>query len=255
MRTLLSIIVISICFCSCYHTDKQTIETLVAVNQSLIQAKNTVEEGNQYTQALLEKNLANDGRMVKPYYDKAMQVIHLSDSIVRQLQILKIKLAKEVGGMINYSDDSIEYMENKDAVAKCNGILIDDGYAKSLKTTLSKYRKEIIGLFNWKDAEGRNYLLQRDTAFLKIGLLMCDYIGADGKSSSWEEHNFEHAPLVADIESLTRLQIDVRNCESNIIKYFNSNVTSSCSWGRDFRPLIIYFNRYLAAKWLRLLSN
>lgn len=168
-----------ICLCGCYNVDKQTIDAMVNVNHSLIDAKKVVEENNREIHGWLERALADDRIKVQPYYNKAIRVIRLSDTLVQQLQNLKIELAKEAGGTNNYKDDSIEFIENKVAVTQCNNILLDGNHtnAQTIKTAFSKYRKVVIESVDPKDS-----------GWLGIGLLMPNYTSSSGEILSWEDH-------------------------------------------------------------------
>ncbi|HTB07056.1 MAG TPA: hypothetical protein VK806_08910 [Bacteroidia bacterium] len=246
MKKYLFVIALASCISGCYHTDKQTIDSLVAVNQSLVDAKRNIQENNQHIYDQLRRAMEMDRMKTKPYYDKAMQAVRYSDSLVGQIQNLKISLVQEVDGMNKFTDDSLEHVKNKDAVTKANSILISGSeWAKQLKLSIALYRNSMVNLLNGKDENGHNYLALKDTMQLSMGLLTVDIDNAHDKEISWEEYYFAHAPLTADIVTLTRLQVDIRNCEANFMLYLYGNLSSSC--GVSYR-YGVFFNRYYGGK-------
>ena len=48
----------------------------------------------------------------------------------------------------------------------------------------------------------------------------------DGTTISWEQHKFEHFPLISVLTFLTKMQSDVRTSEANVIDYLQKNINA-----------------------------
>ncbi len=98
------------------------------------------------------------------------------------------------------------------------GIEGNNGKAFELKKKLIDFRKYLVGLINEKKApqliESINGILNTEDPPKK----------EDGEVNSWESLRFGHIPVIAVIPQLTKVQVDVLNCEAEVVNYLLQQV-------------------------------
>lgn len=176
----------------------------------------TVEKQNSSIYTAFEAAAAENPVKAGPWRDKANDVKSRSASLYQQIEDLKRGVIEASGGADEESGDPNKPQKMDDLEASPNYFLIQGNGAK-LKAALADYRE-----FMKTEAEGNDLLMNS----LEGTFDLSDH-KHDGTTISWEQHKFEHFPLISVLTFLTKMQSDVRTSEANVIDYLQKNITAS----------------------------
>jgi len=176
----------------------------------------TVEKQNSSIYTAFEAAAAENPVKAGPWRDKANDVKSRSAALYQQIEDLKRGVIEASGGADEESGDPNKPQKMDDLEASPNYFLIQGNGAK-LKAALADYRE-----FMKTEAEGNDLLMNS----LEGTFDLSDY-KHDGTTISWEQHKFEHFPLISVLTFLTKMQSDVRTSEANVIDYLQKNITAS----------------------------
>jgi gliding motility-associated protein GldM len=176
----------------------------------------TVEKQNSSIYTAFEAAAAENPVKAGPWRDKANDVKSRSAALYQQIEDLKRGVIEASGGSDEESGDPNKPQKMDDLEASPNYFLIQGNGAK-LKAALAEYRE-----FMKTEAEGNDLLINS----LEGTFDLSDH-KHDGTKISWEQHKFEHFPLISVLTFLTKMQSDVRTSEANVIDYLQKNITAS----------------------------
>ena len=207
------------------------------VSAEVLDAFGAVDEGlNKTAKIYGEKNLTlynefneqyvQNEIKVKPWKDKADEVQKRSNELFDYIQDLKIKIIT-VGGQGDPEDGVITEdgeinnaaIEGKDKMDAPSQVLIGpnmDGKAFELKDKINVYRDYLVSLVDEEDV--------RVISSLQTNLDTEDPKHGESEHNTWEVKNFAHMPLAAVMPLLTKMQLDVRNSESEIVQYLYNEI-------------------------------
>jgi hypothetical protein len=201
---------------------KRTIETLDQTNNKVI-----VDFDGQYE---LNKD------KVGPWRDKAQEVKKQADEIYDFIHNAKIQI-------LEHADEDLEIIEDKENkeinTAAIKGrdktdqpahIMIgdkNDKLARDLKIMIEKYRDYLINSIVTTD----NAEAIRASILAALDTSEKEYGKEHGKKKkneipSWERQHFEHLPLSGVMTIMAGLQINVRNAESEALKYLYGQISA-----------------------------
>jgi len=176
----------------------------------------TVEKQNSSIYTAFEAAAAENPVKAGPWRDKANDVKSRSAALYQQIEDLKRGVIEASGGADEESGDPNKPQKMDDLEASPNYFLIQGNGAK-LKAALADYRE-----FMKTEAEGNDLLMNSIDGTFDLS----DH-KHDGTTISWEQHKFEHFPLISVLTFLTKMQSDVRTSEANVIDYLQKNITAS----------------------------
>lgn len=176
----------------------------------------TVEKQNSSIYTAFEAAAAENPVKAGPWRDKANDVKSRSAALYQQIEDLKRGVIEASGGADEESGDPNKPQKMDDLEASPNYFLIQGNGAK-LKAALADYRE-----FMKTEAEGNALLMNSLDGTFDLS----DH-KHDGTTISWEQHKFEHFPLISVLTFLTKMQSDVRTSEANVIDYLQKNITAS----------------------------
>jgi len=176
----------------------------------------TVEKQNSSIYTAFEAAAAENPVKAGPWRDKANDVKSRSAALYQQIEDLKRGVIEASGGADEESGDPNKPSKMDDLEASPNYFLIQGNGAK-LKAALADYRE-----FMKTEAEGNDLLMNSIEGTFDLS----DH-KHDGTTISWEQHKFEHFPLISVLTFLTKMQSDVRTSEANVIDYLQKNITAS----------------------------
>jgi len=162
-------------------------------------------------QAFESKKLKDEPERAKPIWDKSQKVKKAVNDLNDYIVQIRTEMEKECGGF----DSSENDYKNREDVDISPRIMIEKGRAKELKKRILDTRQVILD--NLDDNGKRS---------IKISLNADDPKKLKGGvKTSWEEMYFgDGTPLTAAITALTKIQADLRNTESDVIKYILGSV-------------------------------
>jgi gliding motility-associated protein GldM len=191
--------------------------------------QNFTEETNILYGALKTKADINSARAGQ-WYQRALSVKHKADSLYNYIQSLKVEIISKadrgseaidtisVKGKKIIKPEEITSKDNMDIPAQIMIGSNNDRKAKVLKQRINTFREYVLGLVKdstiTKSIESN--LSTKDPGLTKSGEVL-----------KWEIANFESMPLIAVTTILSKIQNDVRNTETEVVRYLSDQITAS----------------------------
>ena len=186
---------------------------------------------SQFTRAY-ETNPAKAG----PWKDRAFSVRSKSDSIVEFIKELKYNIVLLTDNQVTFSGFENEPVEfsydqlpakyknlsitnilKKSDRYKSGEIMIKSPNGEKVKSLLSNYRNYLLTLT-------QNNISIKNSLNKAFDLSDVKLSGRKVKTQSWVEYNFNDMPVIAAVTLLSKIQADVRNAESDVIKHLQKEI-------------------------------
>lgn len=211
----------------------EVLEAFKVVDSSLIQTLETVNMKNRQVYASFEQAYAENKEKVGEWKDKADLVKEKTEAMISYIAQMKENLIKESGykpineenpllpdefHYVTESGDSLEITNEQDLNVPSE-FMITQGNAAELKESIAEYRNSLISLIGEDDVELKENILQAlNTPDPPVNLK------EGGENKSWETQRFQDKPLIAVLTLLSKIQIDVKNSEANLINYLFAQI-------------------------------
>jgi gliding motility-associated protein GldM len=238
------------------NVSKEILNSFVLINESLEVTNKNFTGKNQSQYAAFDAALANDEEKVSRWHSDAYDVKRSADGMVEHIEGLKQYLIMKTDKMdttevMQYVNDlknaksesdrksaaimvdslfGLRNVNSKDNYDIATNIMIggEEGKLKEGPNTASElvgklngFRDELIGKLD--PGKGASIIEALKVNFdtekkLKVSA---------SESETWPLANFYHIPLAAVITNLSKIQTDVRNAESDVVKYLFREVDAS----------------------------
>ncbi|MDF3079369.1 MAG: gldM [Sphingobacteriaceae bacterium] len=187
------------------NVSDKILEAFKVLNDSLETAKTNV--GTSVDQLFLsfeKTKLKDEPERAKPIYERAKQARAAGEELNDYVEKIKKEFATAGGGYDPESGDLVERANLDIAV----GRMINQGEGEKLKKKINETRQKLIAMLDPQDRANVSFSLEAKDP---------EKPGADKKT--WEDINFgEGTPLTAAMTILTKIQADVKNAESEVVK-------------------------------------
>ena len=149
---------------------------------------------------------------VKEWYDKAMQVRQMSDSLYNMAENLKIAIVKDADG----KDGDLRNIRNKEDMEAANQVMLAPGRGRGqeLYDAMNNYRKKML--------EMAISTRQKKTISEILSTTIPENMQTLGKN--WQEYLFESMPAAAAVTLLSTMQSNVRYTEGEILHTLEQNI-------------------------------
>ncbi|QQL50073.1 type IX secretion system motor protein PorM/GldM [Mucilaginibacter ginkgonis] len=176
------------------------------ISDSLNASKTNVSTGIANTFDAFEKTkLKEQPERAKPFYDKAKEASKVAEDLNAYVETLKKQLIDASGGF----DENINDYKGRDNLDVSSNLMINHGKGEELRKKIEETRAKLISLLNPEDRATSNLALEAKAPSTKKGVA----------SASWEQAYFgDGIPMGAAITSLTKVQADAENAESEVVK-------------------------------------
>jgi gliding motility-associated protein GldM len=211
----------------------EVLEAFRVVNSSLMQTLDAVEMQNAQMYLSFDQAYAENPTKVQEWKSKADEVKQQSKEMVDYVSKIKDELVEYSGSKLVNEDNEIndeDYYHvtiegdtleiNK--VDDLNGpseFLITQGRATEIKQKIEDYKAFLISMLGEDNEELKNTILSELNTDDPKGNLK-----EGTEKMSWESEHFENKPLIAVLTLLSKIQIDVKNSESNVVKYLYAEI-------------------------------
>ena len=149
--------------------------------------------------------LKNEPERARPVYERAVQVKKYASDLDGYINEIKNLLIKEGGGIDEASGD-VKARADVDISPR---LMVRKGHAKDLKARIEDTRAKILASLDNSEKEGLKLALNAQDPPRRKG----------GLQTTWEDDNFgDGIPLTAALTALTKIQADLRNTESDVVK-------------------------------------
>lgn len=220
------------------NVSKTVLMGYIRVNEGMEHSRDNLSENNKNISDAFLKSI--DGNpAAKPYYDRATEAKKDFDEVIAYIEKVKsnvyfhtekfedpksgdtVKLEHLVNGSYDNYDEPTHVLLGSEPNNPISGPLT----ASELKSKLIGLNKKLMALVEKMQTTDGEHLLKPDYVNLKnkLGYLIPHASGAieDGEVMNWEMENFYHLPEAAVIANLTKIQVDVKNAESEILQIFS----------------------------------
>ncbi len=152
-------------------------------------------------------NLKNDAVRARPYYDRALKVRQYCSDLDKYISDIKTELITKGGGIDEATGD-VKARADVDMSPRLMTRAKNGHKATELKKRIEDTRSKIMGLLSPEEQKG-----------LKLSLNAQDPPPRLGIKQTWEDDNFgDGIPLTAAITALTKIEADLKNTESDVVK-------------------------------------
>lgn len=191
----------------------EIIQAFVSVNNSMETTNENLKGKVDETYSRFEQQYLMNESKVGPFWDKAKEVRNLSEELIAYIEDIKWNIiSKEDRITIEEAKTTpLSDIEAKDKYDESTHYFFggsqdgSGGKAGELRQKIETYKSNILNLL---DEKHRNLKLGMDTEG--------PYKDANGNKQNWEQHNFYHTILAANVTFLNKLIADVRNVEIEV---------------------------------------
>jgi gliding motility-associated protein GldM len=200
------------------NVSKEAVEAFKKVDKGLTRTIANYAAKNSLVYEAFDKAAQTNPAKAGPFRDKANEVKQRSDELFNYIQDLKIEIITTAEGdetpAVKGKEIIIDEVKKIDENNIPSQILIGSnfqGKAFFLKRLVSDYRDDMI-----KMVGGKNMSIEES---LKSIFNTDDGLDKSGEKERWETLNFQALPLVAVITILSKMQVDVRNAETDVLNF------------------------------------
>ncbi len=224
------------------NVSKEILDAFLVVNKSMESTNESVTAKIKEKYAQFEHQYTMNREKVGPYWERAKNVKVEATDLINYLEYTKYKLVE-----ISQKEDSADIMQKYYVDTIINGVtkkVLDlrsvptkdkfdattfylirehqNGEAYEMSKMMQTYRDTILSVMGLP-ANSR-----------KVGLITnmegVTYRNADGATQTWEEHNFYHTILAADVTIINKIIGEVRSAEFNALNHLYASVSE-----KDFK--------------------
>jgi gliding motility-associated protein GldM len=211
----------------------EVLDAFQVVDSSLIETLKTVDMKNEQVYASFEQAYAENAAKVGEWKDKADRLKSLTSEMVSYISQLKEDLVRDSGVIPVSSENPVEeddfylvtengdtlIIKKEDDLNAPSEYMITQENATVLKERINEYRQNVLTLLPEEDEELTETIQAAlDTSDPPVNMR------EGGESKSWESERFLNKPLVAVLTLLSKIQIDVKNTESNVANYLFAQI-------------------------------
>jgi len=231
------------------NVSKEILDSFVTVNKGLEITKLTLGEKMNETYSTFSSLASESPKKYGDAWAAAAQVRDEADTLVAYIDRIKARLIAETDKM-EMSEVVGKDAAGRDTVISLEHIKSKDNYtvmtnlmgmgepakpkegvytAHDLRVRLEAFRDRL------KDMAAKNPVLVENMD------KMFDFSkrpDAGGKPTSWESINFYHVPLAAGVTILSKIQMDVRNAENELVNWMMGAVESKTFKFSTLSPMV-----------------
>jgi gliding motility-associated protein GldM len=226
------------------NVSKDVLNAFVLVDESLTKTTQNFYHKNDIYYKEFDRAAAENPVKAGPWKTKADDVKRKSDELSQFIQGLKVEIVKRSEGDETEAivDGNIigEKIKGRDNLFISNEVLIGpnkDGKANDLRAALEQYKEYLLTLIS------ENAVDVRET--VKASLNTDDPKTKEGEILRWQDEHFENIPLIAAVTMLSKVQSDVRNAESDALRYLFSQIEAGSFNFNLLEPVVIPSSNYI----------
>jgi gliding motility-associated protein GldM len=223
------------------NVQREVLNAFVIVDEGISKTVENFAEKNELMYTEFDKAAAQNQRKAGKWKDYAIQIKNRADNIYKTIQQDKIDIINLADGKGNEAivNDKIDGMKvnSKDNNNIPAQYMVLENHGAQLKSLITEYReycKSIIA----PDAESVK-------AAIENSLDTKDPPAEEGKIEKWENEHFEHLPLIAVITIMSGLQTNVRNAESDMLRYLYTMIDAGSFKFNKLEATIIANSNYI----------
>lgn len=228
------------------NVSKEAVEAFKKVDISLTKTTANYAKKNDISYAAFDVAAAENPEKAGAWKTKAYDVKARADEVYDYIQDLKVEIITTAEGPDSealLADNQIDITKVKkiDENNIPSEILVganQDGKGNSLKALIEDYRGFLVETLDGKD-------LAAEESILDI-LNTDDPQNLEGTGTeNWINANFQTMPLVAVITILSKMQVDVRNAETDVLGFLYTQIDAGSLRFNKIIPTVIPVSTYI----------
>lgn len=175
----------------------------------------TTENSGRENRAIFndfEEQMKKNPAKVRQWFEKAVAVKNMSDSLFDYAQEIKVRIVREADGK-NGDPANIRNKEDLEAASQVM-LAPGSGQGKILFDAINSYREKILAFVNDP--------LQKEIIASNLSTDVPE--GGNSLGKNWQEYMFEDMPVAAAVTLLSKLQSDVRYAEGEVLHSLVTNI-------------------------------
>jgi len=208
------------------NVSKEAVEAFKKVDKSLTMTLSNYVIKNDLIYREFDRAAAENPTKAGKYKTTAYEVKTRADETYNYIQDLKIEIITTAEGTdteaVKGNEVFIDAVKKIDDNNVPSQILIganENGKANTLKALMNDYREFLISTLDGKNPTAEEAL--------RKSLNTDDGEDVSGQPTRWENLTFQTLPLVAVITILSKMQVDVRNSETEVLNYLYSQIDAA----------------------------
>ncbi|MCI6671407.1 MAG: gliding motility protein GldM, partial [Prevotella sp.] len=180
------------------------------VEESLYRTTTNSSKENETIFAELETMMKKNPTKTRQWFDMAVVVRNMSDSLFNYAQQLKVQIVKEADG----KNGNPRNIKNKEDLEAPSYVMLapGSGQGRKLFNAINSYRERILKFV--ADPVKRQIIASN----------LSTEIPHTTMGKNWEEYMFEDMPTAAAVTLLSKLQSDIRYAEGEVLHTLVANV-------------------------------
>ncbi len=211
------------------NVSAEVLEAFVLIDHGLSKTTSNYRIKNEKLYTQFENQLLINKAKVLPWKLKADEIKKQAIDIIQFVQQCKVDVTKasegpETPAVLSNGEIETELIQAKSNLDAGGEIMIGiggSGKAFELKRKIIKFREYLVSLIN--PVTGKE-LIESINGILDTNDPPKD---EKGNTRTWESQRFEMIPVVSVIPQLTKVQVDVLNCEAEVVNYLLQQVGAS----------------------------
>ncbi len=221
------------------NVQKEVLNAFVIVEESLGKMNENYAEKNNLLYTAFDQANAENPAKTKKWRDLAYEIKKMADERYEMIQDLKLKILqtareKEAINGREIIPEKINGKENTDIPAQ---VMITEGNGKKLRAAIESFRKFLLD-----QVDPGSETLRKS---IESGLNTSDPPPKEGKTESWESEHFEHLPLMGVITILSGMQANIRNAESDMLRYLYTMIDKGSFKFTSLEATVIANSNYI----------
>ena len=211
----------------------EVLEAFRLIDSSLIHTLSAVDMKNQQIYSSFEQAYIENPTKVEEWKQKADEVRRISAEFNKYISDLKENLVVYSGSelvssknpydpgtfnLITSKGDTLE-IKKEDDLNGTSEFMIKQKNAEVLRAKINTFRTELVALIDDEEVELKESILKAletsdpEESSSKVG-----------EKKTWESVHFENMPMAAILTVLSKIQIDVKNSELNVLNFLFSQI-------------------------------
>ncbi|MFP4018376.1 MAG: gliding motility protein GldM [Bacteroidales bacterium] len=234
------------------NVSAEVLDAFRLVNEGIKKTTDNFMEKNETIYKDFEQEVATNEQKAGKWKKKADEVRESSQELYEYMQDIKVELIKEKmgdnveenpalyeeNGMVKVKHEKVKGEDKWDLVTR---LLIgenNNGRAYELKDLIVEYRENLISMID----EGDSEVIET----IETNLNTDDPPPTEGREQkSWEIKHFNDIPLGAVLPILSTMQADIRNAESEMIRYLYNQIEAGAFTFNKLEPTVIANSGYV----------
>jgi gliding motility-associated protein GldM len=206
------------------------------VDESIQKTIETMEQKNDLLYAEFASAYEFNQAKVEEKYQNAMTIQQEADSLVKHIEDIKYLIVRAVDNP-EATPDNYSGIDNQDVAAQ--KMITEKGGERSekLKNHLIQFRDTLLSMVEEEDTTLLNTIHST--------LTPKDPPAEEGVEKKWESEKFEHLPVSATMALMSQLQSEVRNMESDVVRYLYGKIDEGSFVFNKIEAIVIPRSEYV----------